>query len=157
MSYLTTLKETITEQADILGIKPAQVDVWMEGGELEDGSYKETESGLHIQDLKYRACVAIDDLLDDNGQSAFLALLVKQFAKSIDEDNQQGLDGISLHIEQLDEKKVDVEITLGIREPQYVVEVQNSPIEFNGKKWGFGTATFNIATELNDVSADVKA
>ena len=151
MNKMTELQELIDTQAALLGITSNQREVWLENGELKPGSNKQTEAGLHLLDLEYRLNLAIEDLHNDS--AGLLVLLVHQFAWPL---QQEDLEGVSYSVAPNDNETVDVEFSLGVREPVYVVPVDNSPIEFNGQKWGFGDSSFAIAEVFAGVSAQSK-
>ena len=51
-------------------------------------------------------------------------------------------------------KSLDVEITFGVRDAVNLVEVENSPIEMNGKKWGFGEGGLDVAGSLANLGVN---
>ncbi len=150
MKTLTAWAALINANRDLLGIKAEQEDTWLENAEIQPGSNKETEQGLHYLDFEYRVATVIERLPQECG--GLLILLAYQFVNTLGE--RDGLDWPSMSVTALDSGKyVDVEVTFDARDPVYLVPVENSPIEINGQPMGFGPGGWNIA-EAAALSAD---
>lgn len=141
MKTMNEFLAMLDAQKTLLGIKPRQFDVWIENSVLVPGSNKETELGLHYMDFEYRLSCMIERLPSANG--GLLCLLVHQFVNSIDDRHE--LESVSVDISDNDGKTVDAEITFGVRDPFYLVPVENSPIVIDGVKMGFGEGGLDVA------------
>lgn len=151
MKTLSAWNAYINENRDMLGLLPEQAECWLENGEIVPGSNKETEAGLHYLDFEYRVATAIERIPTECG--GLLILLVYQFVNTLGE--RDGLDWPSISVTSLDSGRyADVEITFDARDAIYLVEVENSPIEINGKKMGFGAGGWTFA-EIAEMSAGV--
>lgn len=149
MKTLTAWDEYLSQNRDLLGIKPEQAECWLENAEIVPGGNKETEHGLHYLDFEYRVATVIERLPQEVG--GLLILLAYQFVNTLGE--RDGLDWPSMSVTALDDGKfVDVEITYDARDAIYLVPVENSPIEINGQKMGFGPGGWSIA-EAAQISA----
>ena len=152
MNHMNALQQQIDDYRRLLGIQCEQREIWLENGALKPGSFKQSDSGLHLLDLEYRLVLAIERLHND--QAGLLILLVYQFSTTVD---REGLEDISFSVDSNDEHTVDVEFSMGVREPVYVVPVDNSPIIFDGQQWGFGDGSINVAEVLAGVTVERKS
>ncbi|MEY8251737.1 MAG: hypothetical protein RPR91_05070, partial [Colwellia sp.] len=127
-SDFETLLET---NQGLLGIKHDQWEITGESGQLLPGSNKETNFGLHYLDFEYRLFIEIENFPAKH--FALLTLLVHQFVNGLGE--REGLENVGIEFGPHNKgKSLDVEITFGVRDAVNLVEVENSPIEMNGKK-----------------------
>lgn len=150
MKTQTAFETVIKQNLELLGIGENQLEILGEGGQVQPGSNKETEQGLHYLDFEYRQALIIENL--PNESLALLTLLCHQFVNGLGE--REGLFGLNVEFGPHNQgKSSDIEITFGVREAVYLVEVENSPIEHDGKKWGFGEHTLNIAGTLAPINA----
>jgi len=147
MNSLNALQSVIDDNLPLLSIQHPQRELWLEQGRLVPGSNKTDERGFHALDLEYRLVLAVDQL--PRQHASLLALLVHQFVGTLDREG--GLNPPDIEVHPNDERTADVEITVDVRDPVHLVEVQHSPIEFNGKKWGFGEGSLAIADQLGGV------
>lgn len=131
----------IEEQKSLIGIEREQFDVWIENSVVVPGSNKETELGFHYLDFEYRMSCMIERLPSAKG--GLICLLVHQFVTGI--YDRENLEALSIDLSENDEKTVDAEITFGVRDPFYLVPVENSPIVIDGVKMGFGEGQLDVA------------
>lgn len=151
MKTQNQLEAYLKQNFALLKIGKNQLEITGEDGQIEDGSNKESELGLHYIDLVYRQVIGIENMPQTS--LALLTLLLKQFVHSLGERDDLDKLNIEWSPHNLD-KSLDIEITFGVREPIYLVPVENSPIEFGGKKWGFGEADFFVASGLANLDAN---
>jgi len=134
MKTQTAFHNILKSNLALLGMSENQFQLSGESGKLKPGSNKETEEGLHYLDFEYRQVCLIEEMPMDS--LALLTLLAHKFVNDL--EDRHNLD--ETDIEWADHtigESLDVEITFGVREPVNLVPVENSPIEFSGKKWGF--------------------
>lgn len=142
MKTLTAWLNRVEGVCDLLGIKASQCEVWMENAEIVPGSHKDTEDGLHYLDFEYRAALYIERLPQEVG--GLLILLAHEFVNRLGE--RDGLEAPTMSIIALDGGRyVDVEVTFGVRDPVYIVPVENSPIIIHGQPMGFAPGAWSIA------------
>ena len=128
-----------------MGIEKDQWEITGEGGQILPGSNKETEQGLHFLDFEFRLFIEIENFPAKH--FALLTLLVHQFVNGLGERDDLESVGIEFGPHNRG-KSLDVEITFGVRDAVNLVEVENSPIEMNGKTWGFGEGGLDVAGSL---------
>ena len=151
MKTQSNFEKLIKQNQSLLGIDQKQYEFTGEAGRSKSGSNKETENGFHYSDFEYVQFFNIEEL--PNRSFALLIILVQQFVNGLGE--REGLQEIDFEFGPHDKgKSMDVEITFGVRESVYLVPVDNSPIEFNGKKWGFGESEYYIAQSLGALSVN---
>lgn len=140
---LNSFADFIKANFKLLSLEENQVEFYWEDGVLEEGSNKESEEGLHFLDFKYRLVYDIENIKQKH--VALLSLLAKQFVSKLKRDDLEEL-RIEMHQREKD-NTLDIELSFGVCDPVHVTEVQNSPIEFRGKKWGIGEHEFFTAEE----------
>lgn len=148
MKTLNDFESLINENLKLLGVGKNQIEIFAEAGQVIEGGNQETEQGLHYGDIEYRLVLEVENL--PNGSFALLCLLVKRFVDLLERENLAAI-GLDFSPHNIG-KSQDIEITFGVRDALYLVEVQNSPIEFNGKKWGFGAGGLDVAEALGAVN-----
>lgn len=148
MKTLNDFENLINENLKLLGVGKNQVEIFAEAGQVLEGGNQETENGLHYADVEYRLVLDIENL--PNGSFALLCLLAKRFVDSLDRDNLAKIE-MDFSPHNIGQSQ-DIEITFGVRDALHLVEVQKSPIEFNGKKWGFGAGGLDVAESLGSVN-----
>jgi hypothetical protein len=152
MKTQTAFECVIEDNRKLLDIRKNQIELLGEGGQIKPGSNKETDQGFHYLDFEYRQALIIENL--PNESLALLSLLCHQFVNGL--GDREGLAGLDIEFGPHNQgKSLDIEITFGVREAVYLVEVQNSPIEHDGKKWGFGEHSLNVAGTLAPINATV--
>jgi hypothetical protein len=151
MKTQTEFENVIDQNLVLLGIEKNQLEILGEGGQVQPGSHKENEQGLHYLDFEYRQVLMVENM--PIGSLALLTLICQQFINNLGERDQLESMGVEFgpHTQG---KSLDIEITFGVRDPVHLVEVTNSPIEFGGKKWGFGDATFYVAGDLDALNVN---
>ncbi|CCK75047.1 hypothetical protein OLEAN_C08710 [Oleispira antarctica RB-8] len=140
MKTMNDFLAMLDEQKSLICIRRKQFDVWIESSVIVPGSNKETEDGFHYMDFEYRLCCMIERL--PAAQGGLLCLLVHQFVNGLD---RHELETVSVDISDNDGKTVDAEINFGVRDPFYLVPVENSPIVIDGVKMGFGEGGLDVA------------
>jgi hypothetical protein len=145
MKAQSDLDDLINENLNLLGFGKDQFEISGEGGQVQPGSNKESEHGLHYLDFEYRQLLLIENMPIKS--LALLTLISHQFVNGL--GDREGLESLGIEFGPHNQgQSLDIEITFGVREPVYLVEVLNSPIEFDGKKWGFGEASFFVADQV---------
>lgn len=148
MKTLNAFENLINENRKLLGVGKNQIEIYAENGVMLSGSSQEQAAGFHYADIEYRLVFEIENL--PNGAFGLLCLLVKYFVDQLDRDE---LAEVEINFSPHDIcKSQDIEITFGVRDAVHLVEVQKSPIEFNGKKWGFGNGGLDIAETLGSIN-----
>lgn len=125
-------------------VQPEQLDSWVE--QMDSALiWKETERGLHMGDMTYRA---IFDLERFNGSPSRLLALVGTWLEANDPDRED-LPAPAFVIEpiDLDNDLFDVELTLQFIEPQYLAEDDDGEFQAFGKTWAFVPYDLWIAEE----------
>ncbi len=130
-------------------VLPEQLDSWVEQMDSEL-IWKETERGLHMGDMTYRA---IFDLERFNGSPSRLLALVGTWLEANDPDRED-LPAPAFVIEpiDLDNDLFDVELTLQFIEPQYLAEDDDGEFQAFGKTWAFVPYDLWIAEEGDAVA-----
>lgn len=125
-------------------VLPEQLQSWVEQMDSEL-IWKETERGLHMGDMTYRA---IFDLERFNGSPSRLLALVGTWLEANDPDRED-LPAPAFVIEpiDLDNELFDVELTLQFVEPQYLAEDDDGEFQAFGKTWAFVPYDLWIAEE----------
>jgi len=125
-------------------VLPEQLESWVEQMDSEL-IWKETERGLHMGDMTYRA---IFDLERFNGSPSRLLALVGTWLEANDPDRED-LPAPAFVIEpiDLDNELFDVELTLQFVEPQYLAEDDDGEFQAFGKTWAFVPYDLWIAEE----------
>ncbi|MBA6102465.1 phage tail protein [Pseudomonas monteilii] len=125
-------------------VLPEQLASWVEQMDSEL-IWKETERGLHMGDMTYRA---IFDLERFNGSPCRLLALVGTWLEANDPDRED-LPAPAFVIEpiDLDNELFDVELTLQFVEPQYLAEDDDGEFQAFGKTWAFVPYDLWIAEE----------
>jgi len=125
-------------------VLPEQLNSWVEQMDSEL-IWKETERGLHMGDMTYRA---IFDLERFNGSPSRLLALVGTWLEANDPDRED-LPAPAFVIEpiDLDNDLFDVELTLQFVEPQYLAEDDDGEFQAFGKTWAFVPYDLWIAEE----------
>ncbi len=135
MKTQTAFENNILENISLLGITENQFELMGESGKIKPGSNKENEGGeLHYLNFEYRQVLIIENM--PMRSLALLTLLAHKFVNDL--EDRHNLD--ETEIEWSDHtigESLDIEITFGVREPVNLVPVDNSPINFAGKMWGF--------------------
>lgn len=125
-------------------VQPEQLASWVEQMDSEL-IWKETERGLYMGDMTYRA---IFDLERFNGSPSRLLALVGTWLEANDPDRED-LPAPAFVIEpiDLDNELFDVELTLQFVEPQYLAEDDDGEFQAFGKTWAFVPYDLWIAEE----------
>ena len=125
-------------------VLPEQLESWVEQMDSEL-IWKETERGLHMGDMTYRA---IFDLERFTGSPSRLLALVGTWLEANDPDRED-LPAPAFVIEpiDLDNDLFDVELTLQFVEPQYLAEDDDGEFQAFGKTWAFVPYDLWIAEE----------
>ncbi len=125
-------------------VQPEQLQSWVEQMDSEL-IWKETERGLHMGDMTYRA---IFDLERFTGSPSRLLALVGTWLEANDPDRED-LPAPAFVIEpiDLDNELFDVELTLQFVEPQYLAEDDDGEFQAFGKTWAFVPYDLWIAEE----------
>lgn len=135
MKTQTAFQNILNENLSLLGMSENQIELSGENGKIKPGSNKGTgDGGLHYLNFEYRQVLVIENM--PMASLALLTLLAHKFVNDL--EDRHNLD--ETEIEWSDHnigESLDIEITFGVREPVNLVPVENSPIEFAGKKWGF--------------------
>lgn len=132
-------------------VLPEQLQSWVEQMD-SDLIWKETERGLHMGDMTYRA---IFDLERFNGSPSRLLALVGTWLEANDPDRED-LPAPAFVIEpiDLDNELFDVELTLQFVEPQYLAEDDDGEFQAFGKTWAFVPYDLWIAEEGEAVARE---
>lgn len=154
MKGLNDLHEILKENSQALKMKTSvkNWDVWMENGTVKSGGMLEDENGYKYANLEYRAAIYVEKLPADRG--ALLIALIRQYANQRERENGKTID-IEFDQTNLTGKLINLEITLQLTDVLYMTEVDDSPIEWAGKKLAPGTHTLNIA-ETGSVTGGIK-
>ncbi|MDV9030496.1 phage tail protein [Pseudomonas sp. RAC1] len=99
--------------------------------------WAETERGLHMGDMRYRAVFNLERF---NGHPGRLMALVGSWLETHDPDrHRHDLAAPAFAIEPLDlgNDLFDVELVLDFVEPQYLAEDDNGEIQAFGSTWSF--------------------
>jgi len=125
-------------------VLPEQLESWVEQMDSEL-IWKETERGLHMGDMTYRA---IFDLERFTGSPSRLLALVGTWLEANDPDRED-LPAPAFVIEpiDLDNDLFDVELTLQFVEPQYLAEDDDGEFQAFGKTWAFVPYDLWVAEE----------
>lgn len=125
-------------------VLPEQLQSWVEQMDSEL-IWKETERGLHMGDMTYRA---IFDLERFNGSPSRLLALVGTWLEANDPDRED-LSAPAFVIEpiDLDNDLFDVELTLQFVEPLYLTEDDDGEFQAFGKTWSFVAYDLWVAEE----------
>ena len=125
-------------------VPPEQLESWVEQMDSEL-IWKETERGLHMGDMTYRA---IFDLERFTGSPSRLLALVGTWLEANDPDRED-LPAPAFVIEPIDlgNELFDVELTLQFVEPQYLAEDDDGEFQAFGKTWAFVPYDLWIAEE----------
>lgn len=132
-------------------VLPEQLQSWVEQMDSEL-IWKETERGLHMGDMTYRA---IFDLERFTGSPSRLLALVGTWLEANDPDRED-LPAPAFVIEpiDLDNELFDVELTLQFVEPQYLAEDDDGEFQAFGKTWAFVPYDLWIAEEGEAVARE---
>lgn len=149
MKKLNALSTLLKDNQDWMNVGADQREVWMEQSKIERGSNEQSENGLHYLDFKYRLCASIDGLQAKKGEA--LLVLIHGFTNQMDDDF---LGELEIDITPSDDHLVDIEITMMVNDPIYLVEVNESPIYFSGKYWGFGEGGLTFATSAKTLNVN---
>ncbi len=152
MKGLNDLHEILKENRQALKTSAKNWDVWMENGTLKSGGMLEDENGYQYANLEYRAVVYVEKLPSDRG--ALLIALIRQYANQRERENSKTID-IEFDQTNLNGKQINLEITLQLTDILYMTEVEDSPIEWAGKKLAPGAHTLNTA-ESGSVTGGIK-
>lgn len=130
-------------------VLPEQLDSWVEQMDSEL-IWKETERGLHMGDMTYRA---VFDLERFTGSPSRLLALVGTWLEANDPDRED-LPAPAFVIEpiDLDNDLFDVELTLQFVEPQYLAEDDDGEFQAFGKTWAFVPYDLWVAEEGDAVA-----
>ncbi|TCP73565.1 tail completion protein R (GpR) [Pseudomonas putida] len=141
MIKLQALTRYLIERQLVL---PEQLESWVEqmGTEL---IWKETELGLHMGDMAYRA---VFDLERFTGSPPRLLALVGTWLEAHDPD-REGLPAPEFVIEPLDlgNDLFNVELILQFVEPQYLAEDDDGEFDAFGKTWALVPYDLWVAEE----------
>ena len=143
MKSLNDLNELIWQNRQSLGISRQNYDVFMEGGTLEPGGLRHDENGIRYADYRYDMALEIEQLHSD--RAAILMVMLRQWVDGL--ENRNGLDEPKLLTTPLSSKKVDVEMTLEVRDPIYIHPDVNGPLELAGVRYSIGEAVWNVAQQ----------
>lgn len=125
-------------------VQPEQLESWVEQMDSEL-IWKETERGLYMGDMTYRA---VFDLERFSGSPSRLLALVGTWLEANDPDRVD-LPAPAFVIEPIDlgNELFDVELTLQFAEPQYLAEDDDGEFQAFGKTWAFVPYDLWIAEE----------
>ena len=152
MKGLTDLHTILTDHRQALKTSAKNWDVWMENGTLKSGGMLEDANGYQYANLEYRAVIYVERLAADRG--ALLMALIRQYANQREGEDHKTID-IEFDQTNLNGKQINLEITLQLTDILYMTEVEDSPIEWAGKKLAPGAHTLNIA-EIGNVTGGIK-
>ncbi|AGZ37585.1 MAG: phage tail protein [Pseudomonas sp.] len=127
-------------------VAPEQLEAWTEQVDL-DLVWKETENGLQMGNMRYRAVFSLERFQDHPGR---LMALVGSWLETHDSDRHHfDLPAPSFAIEPLDlaNDLFDVDLVLEFVEPQYLVEDPAGEIEAFGKTWIFAPFDLWVAEQ----------
>lgn len=127
---------------------PGKQGQWIENIELQvKGTYDGTKVLLHT--MQYRAVFSIEDYAYRRHS---IELLEAQLVTWLgDNDDRSELDDPmpNIDVDVLDDDTADVEITLQFEEDVYIVEAEDGPIVFKGKRWQLENPEHDIAESGN--------
>ncbi len=152
MKTLNSLNELIYQNRKVLGISLNSFDVFMESGTLEAGTNKEDENGLHYADYRYQVALQIENMHADRGGN--LLVLLHQWVTAL--ENRDDLNAPDILTTALTGQKLDVEMTLEVRDPIYLTRSDDGPIVIRGKRYSFGAHVLNVAESVT-LTAGMKA
>lgn len=152
MKGLNDLHNIVKENRSALKISQKNWDVWQEDGTLKTGGMREDENGFQYAQMEYRAVVYVERMPADRG--ALLMALIRQYANQRESQDNRDID-IEFDQTNLSGKLINLEITLPLTDVLYMTEVEDSPIEYAGKKLAPGSHTLNIA-EIGSVTGGKK-
>ena len=152
MKTLNALNELIYQNRKVLGVSLNSFDVFMESGTLEAGTNKEDDNGLHYADYRYQLALQIENMHADRG--GILLVLLHQWVTAL--DNRGDLNAPDILTTVLTGQKLDVEMTLEVRDPVYLTPDASGPIVIRGQGYSFGDHVLNVAEKVS-VTGGLKA
>lgn len=117
-------------------VMPEQLESWTEQVALQT-VWKETEQGLHLGDMRYRAVISMERFKAHPG---LLMALVGSWLETHDPDrDRHDLPAPDFNIEPMDLPNglFDVELVLELVDPLYLAEDPAGEIEAFGTTWSF--------------------
>jgi hypothetical protein len=151
MKTLNSLNELIYQNRKVLNVSLNSFDVFMESGKLEAGSNKEDDNGLHYADYRYQLALQIENMHADRG--GILLVLLHQWVTAL--EYRSDLDAPDIVTTVLTGQKLDVEMTLEVRDPIYLTRDDEGPIVIRGQKYSFGDHVLNVAESVT-VTGSIK-
>lgn len=133
---MNKLKALTAHLIDRQLVQPEQLDSWTEQVALVH-IWKETELGLHMGNMRYRAVVSFERFQDHPGR---LMALVGSWLETNDPDRDRyDLPEPTFDIEPIDlaNDLFDVDLVLELVDPLYLSEDPAGEFEAFGKTWSF--------------------
>lgn len=159
------MSETRTEQqaqgyflhalhAEIERVLPAKcrqkLDSWMEDGTIRLESRNMGPTGVDVAWLTYQAVYTVEQLPFREINPAIVLASVAAWVQENDQFREQfGLGDPEYAVTPNDEKTADLEIQLTFTEPLRLVEHQNGPINWMGKRWNVAPYEIWVADHID--------
>lgn len=154
-SRLTELTTYLREKKSLLNIRDSQIDAWMENAEGKNAGGRETEKGINAFNLSYSGLIYIEEIQKE--KFSLLIMLVQLWLLEKD-DNRFDLNLASpkYQVVPIDDKKIDVEITIEFLDEFYIGKDEAGPAEYNGEKYSIDSYELWTAEELESVQGEIK-
>lgn len=133
-------------------VQPEQLDSWTEQVDLAQ-VWNDTEQGLHMGNMRYRAVISMERFQDHPGR---LMALVGSWLETHDPDrDRHELPAPTFSIEPIDlgNDLFDVDLELELVDPLYLSEDPAGEFEAFGKTWSFEPFDLWVA-ESGEVVSD---
>lgn len=141
MKSLNSLNDLIFSNRKALGIARQNYDVFIEGGTLEPGGMREDENGIRYTDYRYDLALQIENICAS--RAGILLVMLRNWVDC--QKNRDDLGQPSVITTTLSSNKVDVEMTLEVRDPIYIHPDANGPMEIAGQRYAIGEKAWSVA------------
>lgn len=152
MKTLTALAAHVRTHLNVINVHEHQVNIFMESGQVFDGSYKLTEEGLHIADFQYRIGIHIDDMPALAG--GVLLVTLQTFLKTLNPNQLIGQ--LQFDLAPVSDRLLDVDASVEVSDPLHLQQVEDGRLQINGMRYDFAVDPFNVAKQIDGMLLDVK-
>ena len=152
---LVELSDFILSKKEFLELNEEQFDSWQENGTLEQGGHGLTEEGYHLMSFRYRGVIVIERMKDVNAVW-FMAIVAAWLTDNNEDRDKYNLDDPEIEIIKLDEKLIDIELTLDFVDEMYLSEAEDGPIECIGRSWTIDGFVPDVAETVDVQEGELK-
>lgn len=146
MQLFLSLKKHLQQSKAVRS--PSQVDGYISSGEFAP-TVKRDDKGLLVAEFEYTCMIFIEQYKED--ARYLIALISLWLKKNTDETERKNLEAPNLEIDP-DGNAVDVVLSFRFCERVRLTEDQNGELSHEGKLYGFGAASVNVAESANVIA-----